>query len=96
VGKLLRNEKEKLQMKRIILFLIITLSSLSVFGMNTGNIRSYVYCIEDYKFLYVYTSNASTAGVSVTQITENAGGRIVPMGCDGTEPKQIKPTPIKH
>ena len=59
-------------------------------------IRSYVYCIEDYKFLYVFTSYSGGKVVTIEQIMENNKGRLMPMECDGTEPKQIKPGPIKY
>lgn len=98
VGKLRRDEKEKLQMKKILAILLITLSFPS-FGMNTGAIRSYVYCVEGYKFLYVYTSSSVKAGVSVTQIYKSVGvseDRHSPMACDGTEPKEVKREPTKY
>ena len=89
-------------MKTLFIFYIIVMAILIGYsksvhaGLNIDSIRSYVYCVEGYKFLYVFTSSNTAGGVDVTQILKYGNGNTFPMQCDGSEPKQITRTPIKY
>lgn len=80
----------------IVMAMLIGYSKSAHAGMSTDSIRSYVYCVEGYKFLYVFTSSNTAGGVSVTQILKYGNGNTFPMACDGTEPKRIKRTLINY
>lgn len=80
----------------IVMALVIGYSKSAHAVLRVDSIRSYVYCVEGYKFLYVFTSDSSAGGVTVTQILEYGNGNTFPMACDGSEPKQIPRTPTKY
>ena len=78
----------------LIIGMLLSFQSFGV-GMNTDAVRSYVYCVEGYKFIYTF-SNSPRGGVTVTQVLEySAHVGMVPLQCDSSEPYRVAYEPIK-
>ena len=76
-------------MKKLLVIIYMLVLSFPTFGMGSDSIRSEIWCVNGYKFVYTWISTDHNT-ISVAQIMRNGKIALHPTECDGTEKKKIR------